>query len=114
MMRNIIDKISLDDKIFKNIAEVSKELNLEKYVIRFWEKEFPMLNPKRYKGVRYYSPDDIKLLKKIVHLLYEKKYTIKGAKDFLSARRSGELYNSLLQINKRLESIYYKIKDNKK
>mgnify|MGYP001214190960 FL=1 len=64
----------------KNIAEVSQELNIEKHVIRFWEKKFKDLKPiQKANGRRYYSLDNILLLKKIIDLLYNQNYSIKGA-----------------------------------
>jgi len=76
----------------KTIGEVAKELNLieletgkaKTYVLRFWEKEFPQLRPKlRAKGRRYYTQENIKLLKKIHYLLKDKGLTIKGAKKII-------------------------------
>ena len=72
----------------KTIGEVAKELNLievetgkaKTYILRFWEKEFPQLKPKlRAKGRRYYTAENVKLLKKIQYLLKDKGLTIKGA-----------------------------------
>jgi DNA-binding transcriptional MerR regulator len=76
----------------KTIGEVAKDLNLidletgkaKTYVLRFWEKEFPQLRPKlRAKGRRYYTPENVKLLKKIQYLLKDKGLTIKGAKKII-------------------------------
>ena len=76
----------------KTIGEVAKELNLievetgkaKTYILRFWEKEFTQLKPKlRAKGRRYYTPDNVKLLKKIQYLLKDKGLTIKGAKKII-------------------------------
>ena len=76
----------------KTIGEVAKELNLieletgkpKTYILRFWEKEFPQLKPKlRAKGRRYYTQENIKLLKKIHYLLKDKGLTIKGAKKII-------------------------------
>jgi len=62
------------------IGEVSQLLNIKEHTIRFWEKEFPFLNPhKNMKGRRVYGLDDVKLLQKIKKLLYNDGYTIKGA-----------------------------------
>ena len=64
----------------KNITEVSKELNIEKHVIRFWETKFKDLKPiQKTNGRRYYSLSNIILLKKIIDLLYNQNYSIKGA-----------------------------------
>jgi DNA-binding transcriptional MerR regulator len=76
----------------KTIGEVAKELNLieletgkaKTYILRFWEKQFPQLRPKlRAKGRRYYTQENIKLLKKIQYLLKDKGLTIKGAKKII-------------------------------
>ena len=76
----------------KTIGEVAKELNLieletgkaKTYILRFWEKEFPQLKPKlRAKGRRYYTAENVKLLKKIQYLLKDKGLTIKGAKKII-------------------------------
>ena len=76
----------------KTIGEVAKELNLieletgktKTYILRFWEKEFPQLRPKlRAKGRRYYTVENVKLLKKIHYLLKDKGMTIKGAKKII-------------------------------
>ena len=68
------------DDALKTIGEVSSLIEVPVYVIRFWETKFKDLNPiKKNKGSRYYSKDQIDLLKKIKYLLYEKKLTIKGA-----------------------------------
>jgi DNA-binding transcriptional MerR regulator len=68
------------DDALKTIGEVSSLIEIPVYVIRFWETKFKDLNPiKKNKGSRYYSKDQIDLLKKIKYLLYEKKMTIKGA-----------------------------------
>jgi DNA-binding transcriptional MerR regulator len=76
----------------KTIGEVAKDLNLidletgkaKTYILRFWEKEFPQLKPKlRARGRRYYTPENVKLLKKIQYLLKDKGLTIKGAKKII-------------------------------
>lgn len=66
---------------YYKIGEVARELELEPYVLRFWEKEFPQLTPERSsKGQRLYTEEHLKLLKRIKYLLYEEKLTIEGAK----------------------------------
>lgn len=61
-------------------------LGLEAYVLRYWETEFPSLSPKKSgTGHRLYRRKDVELLLKIKHLLYEKRFTIDGARQFLQA-----------------------------
>ena len=70
------------EKLFYQIGEVSKALNVNVSLIRFWEKEFDVLNPKKNKkGNRLFTKKDINKLKLIQHLLEDKKYTIQGAKN---------------------------------
>ncbi len=69
------------DKLFYKIGEVSKMLEVESYVLRYWESEFSFLSPKRSKsGQRMYAKQDIDLLIEIKKLLYDEKYTIDGVK----------------------------------
>lgn len=66
---------------YKTISEVSDELDVPQHVLRFWESHFPQIKPSRMRGSRrYYRPADIEVLKTIKTLLYNKGYTIKGAK----------------------------------
>jgi DNA-binding transcriptional MerR regulator len=76
----------IPDKLFFRIGEVSSMLGLEAYVLRYWETEFPSLSPKKSgTGHRLYRRKDVELLLKIKHLLYEKRFTIDGARQFLQA-----------------------------
>ena len=73
------------NKLYYSIGEVSNITSLKQYVLRYWETEFTVLKPvKNSAGNRIYKDNDIKLIKYIQKLLYEKKYTIKGAKIHLS------------------------------
>jgi DNA-binding transcriptional MerR regulator len=68
-------------KYYYTIGEVCAITELKPSVLRFWETQFPELRPRRRKsGNRRYTPYDIETIKKIKYLLYEKGYTIKGAK----------------------------------
>ncbi len=72
----------------KKIGEVSKALNLPIHVIRFWEKKFSLLNPiKKPNGMRYYPENQMQILIQIKSLLYEKKFSIKGANIFLNENK---------------------------
>lgn len=77
-----------ESQALRTIGEVSKELDVPSYVIRFWEKKFKTINPiQKENGRRYYTPDDIKNLIQIKDLLYEKKYSIKGAQKILTNKK---------------------------
>ena len=74
----------IPDKLFFRIGEVAGLLSVEPYVLRYWETEFPSLAPKKSgTGHRLYRRKDVELLLKIKHLLYEKRYTIEGARQSL-------------------------------
>lgn len=69
------------DRLFYKIGEVSKILEIESYVLRYWESEFTFLRPKRSQsGQRIYTKQDIELLLTIKKLLYDEKYTIDGVR----------------------------------
>ncbi|HQP33598.1 MAG TPA: MerR family transcriptional regulator [Polyangiaceae bacterium] len=71
-------------KLFYRIGEVASLLDVPTSVLRHWENEFPSLRPGRHKsGQRLYRPTDLRRLEVIKHLLYEKKYTTKGAIQYL-------------------------------
>ena len=68
-------------KLYYSIGEVSELLKVKPHVLRYWETQFPVLSPKKNRaGNRTYRVRDIKLLIAIRSLLYERKYTIAGAR----------------------------------
>src|SRR4249920_4207502 len=74
----------IPDKLYFKIGEVSELLGVETYVLRYWETEFPSLAPKKSgTGHRLYRRKDVELLLRIKHLLYEKRFTIDGARQHL-------------------------------
>lgn len=66
------------------IGELAKKLEVEKFVIRFWEKEFNLAPARSTGGQRFYSEDDFATFSKIKSLLYNQKFTISGAKKQLA------------------------------
>jgi DNA-binding transcriptional MerR regulator len=76
----------IPDKLYFKIGEVSELLGVESHVLRYWETAFPGLSPKKSgTGHRLYRRKDVELLLRIKHLLYEKRFTIEGAKQSLQA-----------------------------
>src|SRR6266480_3188222 len=76
----------IPDKLYFKIGDVSELLGVEPYVLRYWETEFPVLSPKKSgSGHRLYRRKDVELLLRIKHLLYEKRFTIEGARQALHA-----------------------------
>ena len=74
----------IPDKLYFKIGEVSELLGVEPYVLRYWETEFAVLSPKKSgTGHRLYRRKDVELLLRIKHLLYDKRFTIEGARQKL-------------------------------
>jgi DNA-binding transcriptional MerR regulator len=79
-----VKKKKTDEKMYYSISEVARITRLEAYVLRFWEKEFPMLKPRKNRGGnRIYQKNDIELINRIKHLLYKENFTIEGARNQL-------------------------------
>lgn len=98
-----LDKIPLD-KQYYSISEVAGMFRVNTSLIRYWENEFDILQPKKNrKGDRLFRQEDIHHLKLIYHLLRERKYTIEGAKQKLKedkklAARNFEMVQALLKV----------------
>lgn len=72
------------EKMYYTIGEVAKQFDVSTSLIRFWEKEFDILKPKKNrKGDRFFTQKDLDHLKIIYHLVKERGYTLKGAKQKL-------------------------------
>jgi len=105
--------VIIPDKFYFKIGEVADLLGLPTHVLRFWESEFKGIKPKRTAaGQRLYRKKDVELILEIKHLLYEKKYTIPGAKKHLKDRSArqhpqaptfDEILNELKAIKQLLE-----------
>jgi DNA-binding transcriptional MerR regulator len=68
-------------KTYRPISEVSDLVGVKPHVLRYWESQFGMLRPKKNRaGNRMYRPDEIKLLLRIKELLYDRRFTIAGAR----------------------------------
>ena len=79
---------AIPNKLFFKIGEVCELLGVEPYVLRFWETEFPNLAPQKSKaGHRVYRRKDVEKIMKVKELLYERGFTIAGARKQLSVER---------------------------
>lgn len=85
------------DKFYFKIGEVAKLVGVEPYVLRYWETEFPQIRPVKSKAnQRLYRRDNVDVIREVRTLLYDEKYTIRGARRALSSktriirRRAGE------------------------
>ncbi len=86
--------IELPEKRYYGIGEVAKAFEVNTSLIRFWEKEFDVLQPKKNaKGNRKFTPEDIKNLKLIYHLVKERGFTLEGAKTHLKEEKHKTLTN---------------------
>ena len=91
-------------KLYYSIGEVAEMFGVTDSLIRFWEKEFPQLKPKRAgRGVRQYTEDDIRLLKLIYHLVKERGMTLPGARRQLKNHKETTVRN--LELLERLKAI---------
>lgn len=70
---------------FRTIGEMARQLGVKTHILRYWEEQFPTLQPlKRAGGRRHYRPSDVTLLTAIHRLLNTDGYTIKGARNYLA------------------------------
>ena len=78
---------NIPEKSFFRVNEVCQLTDTQPYVLRFWESEFPQLAPDHGSGGKpVYKKDDVELIFRIKHLLYEEDYTIAGARQVLSGK----------------------------
>jgi DNA-binding transcriptional MerR regulator len=77
----------IPDKLYFRIGDVSRLAGVKAYVLRYWESEFPTIAPKKSgTGQRLYRRKDVELILEIKHLLYEKRFTIEGARKAIENR----------------------------
>ncbi len=84
-----------DEKYYYKIGEAAKKIGVEPYVVRYWETEFSFLRPYKSKSShRLYSKSDIEKLLLIKNYLYDKKFTIEGAKKAIRSKSSEENFSN--------------------
>ena len=102
-------KINLQEKRYYSFGEVASKFNVNPSLIRFWEQEFKLLNPKKNsRGNRRFTNTDIDNINKIYFLLKEKGFTIQGAKDYIRNEKTSkklDIVSKLKQIKDRLIEI---------
>ena len=77
-----------ESKLYRSISEVADLVGVKQHVLRYWETQFSMLRPRKNRaGNRMYRPDEIKMLLRIRELLYDRRYTIAGARRTLLDER---------------------------
>ena len=101
---NLWINASRTEKRYYSIGEVAKAFKVNTSLIRFWEKEFDVIKPKKNaKGNRKFTPEDIKNLELIYHLVKERGFTLEGAKTHLKEEKQKTLSN--FDIVRKLEKI---------
>ena len=78
-----------DEGALRTIGEVSAALGIKTHVLRYWEQQFPSLQPLKRSGRRYYRAEDIALLEMIDRLVNREGYTLKGAQQALKDGKAG-------------------------
>ena|SRR5277367_2747901 len=102
---------AIPDKLFFRIGEVSEIVGVEAYVLRYWESEFSALSPKKSSsGQRMFRRKDVELLLRIKELLYERKFTIDGARKALQEDKAATIANPLPEIRKAVADILQLLK----
>ena len=92
-----------NQKSFYTISKTAEIIGVKPHVLRFWEKKFSSINPKKnLSGRRYYSSEDIKTLLTIKKLLYVEGFTIKGAKSIIDKTSQEDIKNIENSVNIKL------------
>lgn len=105
--------VELPEKRYYGIGEVARAFDVNTSLIRFWEKEFDVLQPKKNaKGNRKFTPRDIKNLELIYHLVKERGFTLEGAKLHLKENRQKTMDTyEIIRKLERVKAELIKIKD---
>ena len=103
------------EKIYYSIGEVAEQFNVAPSLIRFWESEFELIQPKKNrKGNRQFTKEDIENVRTIYHLVKQKGFTLQGAKEMLrndtqAVKDKMEIYDSLKKIRQFLVEVRDKL-----
>ena len=95
-------------KMYYSIGEVARMFDVNESLLRYWEKEFPIISPKKVSGnVRQYRKEDIENVRLVYHLVKEKGMTLQGAKQRLKVNKektvqTAEVVNRLKEIREEL------------
>jgi len=96
--KQIVTLPPIPDKLYFSIGEVAHLCAVKPHVLRYWEQEFPILKPLKRRGSRrYYQVNEIELIRYIRHLLYDKGFTISGARKQLGRRISSAIPDEVQQ-----------------
>jgi len=93
--------MQIPEKNFFSIGEASKITGVRAYILRYWESEFKLLRPaRRESGHRKYTRNDLELIAKIKELLYERRFSIAGAKKYLVEEKKNSREQLKLDLEK--------------
>lgn len=110
---NIPPDEELFQKQYYGIGDVAQMFNVNNSLLRYWEKEFDILKPrKNRKGDRFFTPADVKNLQLIHDLLRRRKFTLEGAKDYLKKERQGAEKWAMIQSLQRVKGFLQELKAN--
>lgn len=91
-------------KLYYSIGEVARMFNVNESLLRYWEKEFPIIAPKKAGGnIRQYRKEDIENIRLVYHLVKEKGMTLQGAKQKLKTNRETTMQTA--EIMERLKAV---------
>jgi DNA-binding transcriptional MerR regulator len=112
-----LDNVAVPDdeilfqKQYYSIGEVATMFGVNTSLVRFWENEFDILEPrKNRKGDRFFKPSDIKNLQLIYDLLRRRKFTMEGAKDYLKKNKQADERYAMIQSLQKLRSFLLELK----
>lgn len=101
------------EKLYFTISEVAAQFNIAASVLRYWESEFIIIQPKKSrKGDRLYTKEDIDNIRMIYHLLREKGFTIEGAKKYLKENKNANQQFELVDSLQKLRQFLVELKEN--
>ncbi|GHU66899.1 hypothetical protein FACS189447_08510 [Spirochaetia bacterium] len=95
------------------IADAQRLLKVKAHVIRYWEQEIPLLQPEKdLKGRKLYSSRDLQILLRLKYLLYERRFTLEGAREQLYRELAGDhqdLWGNISALRSELLDLYFKV-----
>jgi len=98
------EKTDADLKLYYSISEVAEMFGLSESLLRFWEKEFPNISPKKGgRGIRQYTKEDIEEVRTVNHLVKERGMTLEGARQAMKRNKAGT--NQQIEIIERLKAV---------
>lgn len=108
---NVPEDEVLFQKQYYSIGEVAAMFNLNTSLIRYWENEFDILEPrKNRKGDRFFKPTDVKNLQMIYDLMRRRKFTMEGAKDYLKKEKKAKEKYEMIESLQKMKAFLLELK----